>query len=229
MGLKERFIQSQKEAGLSNYKLAKILGISKSTIANYQSGSTIPTGPYLNAIAKAFGINREWLATGKGEKIINSNNPNFKNDIDIISDSKKLKMIIKHLDLNQTEFAKSIGYEADSINKIINGHADISKDIAKAIAIKYRINLNWLLIGSDEMLIDYPRLKELKARCQRYEGIIDTLTKSTALLENKEENQSDTEEILKRLEQKCEEILTCTINENFGKVDDWMEKIERKF
>lgn len=58
--------------GISNYRLAKDLRLSKSTIGNYRKGKSSPNGSILNSIAEYLekeGISSRWLLTGEGDMI----------------------------------------------------------------------------------------------------------------------------------------------------------------
>lgn len=55
MGFAENFLRLQASSGETNYKIAKALGISQTTIANWKDGTSKPRGLYLNALAIHFG------------------------------------------------------------------------------------------------------------------------------------------------------------------------------
>lgn len=72
-----------------------------------------------------------------------------------MTDSQRIKEILKHLGLNQSQLAESIGYSVDMINKVVKGRdgARISINLAKAITTKYPVfNESWLLIDQGKML-----------------------------------------------------------------------------
>jgi len=159
----------------------------------------------------------------------------------LTEDAKRLLKVINFLGISERQFALEIGFKTgDTVYNIKHGKHNLTRKTAKKITTRYpNISYDFLLTGQGDVTTtgEIPkedldiqvRIYKLESQCQRYEEIIDSLNKSIALLENKKGNQLDTQTIVRKLEEKCEEILTCTINENFGKVDDWMEKIERKF
>lgn len=55
MGFPENLTRFQEERGLTNYKLAKALGISQTTIANWKDGTSKPHNLYINVLADFFG------------------------------------------------------------------------------------------------------------------------------------------------------------------------------
>lgn len=73
--LKERVTERMQVMGLKNAALAKICGVQPPTSFNWASGKTqnIKGAPLLKAAA-AFGVNPEWLASGKGPKFPTAQN-----------------------------------------------------------------------------------------------------------------------------------------------------------
>ena len=73
MKFSERLILAREHSGFSKSELARACGISKQAIGQMESESTKqPTPENLFKIAKATGVNPEWLATGKGKMLISS-------------------------------------------------------------------------------------------------------------------------------------------------------------
>lgn len=56
--------------GITAYRLAKDVGVSQSSIANYINNTTKPDTTKLDVICKYLGVSKEWLLTGEGEMII---------------------------------------------------------------------------------------------------------------------------------------------------------------
>jgi transcriptional regulator with XRE-family HTH domain len=63
MAFADKLKAARMQAGLSQDKLSSELGISKRTIANYESGQTLPPADKLPIIAKYFGVSIESLIT----------------------------------------------------------------------------------------------------------------------------------------------------------------------
>lgn len=53
--------------GITAYRLAKDVGISQSSIANYINNTTKPDTTKLDVICNYLGVSKEWLLTGEGE------------------------------------------------------------------------------------------------------------------------------------------------------------------
>lgn len=71
LGLPSRIKRCRKDAGLSQAKLAEQLGVGRSAVAQWErDNDTSPTVRHLAKIALATGVSFEWLATGRGARII---------------------------------------------------------------------------------------------------------------------------------------------------------------
>lgn len=66
-----RIRQARKDAGLSQSGLAERLGVDRSAVAQWERNNAAgPTVVHLTDIALATGISFEWLATGRGPRVI---------------------------------------------------------------------------------------------------------------------------------------------------------------
>lgn len=63
----KRIKEIRESAGLTQVEFGKKIGLARNTIANYETGNRIPSNIVINSICREFGINEEWLRTGKGE------------------------------------------------------------------------------------------------------------------------------------------------------------------
>lgn len=63
--MKDRIKQIRKEAGLTQEKFAERLGLKRNTVATYETGKSKPMDNIVKSICREFGINEEWLLTGK--------------------------------------------------------------------------------------------------------------------------------------------------------------------
>lgn len=55
MGFSKNLARMQEERGVTNYKIAKALGISQTTVQNWKDGKSKPRSLYQIALAKYFG------------------------------------------------------------------------------------------------------------------------------------------------------------------------------
>lgn len=69
--LASRIKQSRKAAGLSQAAVALQLGVDRSAVAQWErNNAASPTVGHLAQIALATGVSFEWLATGRGARVI---------------------------------------------------------------------------------------------------------------------------------------------------------------
>ena len=66
--MNERIKALVKESGKTQAEIAKQLNISQPAISNIMSGTKKPSDRTMIDIAALFGVNLEWLKTGKGQK-----------------------------------------------------------------------------------------------------------------------------------------------------------------
>ncbi|MGG1554261.1 helix-turn-helix domain-containing protein [Paenibacillus ferrarius] len=60
----------------------------------------------------------------------------------------RIKCIRKENNLNQIQFAKSIGISQGNLSEIEMGNSNPSAETLISIRAQYNVNLNWLLIGA---------------------------------------------------------------------------------
>ncbi len=63
IGNSVRFIRDS----LSQPKFAKEIGVTRNTVSGYENNNIVPSGKALLQIHKKFGININWVLSGKGE------------------------------------------------------------------------------------------------------------------------------------------------------------------
>ena len=64
MSIAETLRRLQAERGESNYRLAKDLGVSQTSVANWLTGRNKPLGVYLQLLADHYGVSVEQLREG---------------------------------------------------------------------------------------------------------------------------------------------------------------------
>jgi len=65
--LKNRIRTIRKNAGMTQKQFAERLGISRNTVATYETSSRIPIDAVIVSICREFGVREEWLRTGQGD------------------------------------------------------------------------------------------------------------------------------------------------------------------
>ena len=66
--MNERIASLRKEMGLTQKQFGERIGVQRGTVANYERGRNIPNETVLLMICREFGVRRECLETGEGEK-----------------------------------------------------------------------------------------------------------------------------------------------------------------
>lgn len=65
--MNERLYEVRKRSGLTQEKFAEKLGFTRNYIGLIERGDRIPSDRTISDICREFGVNEEWLRTGKGE------------------------------------------------------------------------------------------------------------------------------------------------------------------
>ncbi|HXF08357.1 MAG TPA: helix-turn-helix transcriptional regulator [Candidatus Acidoferrales bacterium] len=67
MNIGQRIQLAREKSGMSQTRLAELLGVTRSACSQWESGSgTSPRRERLEQLAKLLSVNYEWLATGRG-------------------------------------------------------------------------------------------------------------------------------------------------------------------
>lgn len=64
---------------------------------------------------------------------------------------ERIKLVRKELNMNQTDFGKSLSVSRDTINNYDNGRATPSKIFIDNLCRTYKVNVIWLETGEGEM------------------------------------------------------------------------------
>lgn len=65
--LSENLARLQAERGETNYRLAKIIGVHQSSIANWKSGSIMPHPGHIKKLADHYGVSVDELLAGQSQ------------------------------------------------------------------------------------------------------------------------------------------------------------------
>ena len=65
--MKNRIRTIRKNAGMTQQQFAERLGISRNTVATYETTTRIPIDAVIVSICREFGVREEWLRTGQGD------------------------------------------------------------------------------------------------------------------------------------------------------------------
>ncbi|MFR2719021.1 MAG: helix-turn-helix transcriptional regulator, partial [Ruminococcus sp.] len=64
--MKDRIKLIRQNAGMTQQEFAKQIGVSRNTIATYETSVRIPIDAIVLSICREFNINETWLRTGEG-------------------------------------------------------------------------------------------------------------------------------------------------------------------
>lgn len=68
--MKNRIKQIRKHYNLNQEDFGKRIGAKQSTVTAYECGNRVPMDVTITSICREFGVNEEWLRTGKGEMFL---------------------------------------------------------------------------------------------------------------------------------------------------------------
>lgn len=68
--MKDRIKEIRSKKNLTQQEFANRLSLKRNTIATYEIGKAMPSDRTVQDICEKFGVNEEWLRTGKGEMLI---------------------------------------------------------------------------------------------------------------------------------------------------------------
>lgn len=66
MELKDRIRQIRQNAGLTQQEFAKRIGVSRNTIASYETSVRVPIEAIIVSMCREFDVNENWMRTGEG-------------------------------------------------------------------------------------------------------------------------------------------------------------------
>lgn len=114
----KRLKEVRKKTGKSLEKMGEITGLSKSGISDMEKGLKKPSTVYMHALNIKFGININWILTGKGAMSSPDIelNLNFGIDNDII---KNLIFCIEHVDVIRYDILKYFSQKKDEYQEFI--------------------------------------------------------------------------------------------------------------
>lgn len=75
------------------------------------------------------------------------------------SQNRRLKEIRKYLEMNQSDFSKSIDIDQAHLSQIENGKMSINSKILYILFKKYNVSIHWLFIGQGAMFVGDHDLK----------------------------------------------------------------------
>jgi len=113
--MKDRIKTLRNALNLTQQHFAEKIGVSRSTVANIETGKKVPSDLIINAICSEYSVNKEWLCTGKGKMFLSKPDA-------MIAENFRRKLISKISRLSDAqlvvlaEIAENLCNESDSDN-----------------------------------------------------------------------------------------------------------------
>ena len=104
----------RRHAGLSQTDLGKAFGLTRSAVSQWESEGTEPTSSNLRAIAMRWGVDYDWLATGRGTMIKIAEDPDLAELIVLLRDADPDIKDAVALLLRSRKSAGSLTHEPES-------------------------------------------------------------------------------------------------------------------
>lgn len=171
--MQQRIKELRKLLGITQNELAVRLGKSVSSVTGWERLGAVPPKE-LERISQMFGVNLDWLKTGKG-KIFIEGKPVYKeeeNDLKF-----RLKHLRKHLGLVQQDVADRLDVAFSSVSSW-EKTGNIPKAKRLLLCKVFGVNLRWLETGEGEMFdtaaqpLATPREYALKNGCDEITATI---------------------------------------------------------
>jgi transcriptional regulator with XRE-family HTH domain len=161
----KRLEKAMKSKNLSSYRIAKEMGISPSTIANYLNGVTTPSSSKLNDLSLFLEVNRDWLEFGEGEMENETTQDIGNSNIVSEQENKILDAFLKvseKEDITITELERRIGASKGVLSRALKNNTDIQAKWVQSLVGKYpQYNIEWILTGKGQMLKNDPENQEI--------------------------------------------------------------------
>ena len=174
--------------GVTQRKLAEMVGVSEKTVQNWEYGKPIPTTKH---------------------QILRTIQSGVEENVSTEDINQRIRKVLKDKDLSVAAFSREAGIEQTTLNRQLNGGSKVSVGTIKAFLLKFKdISAEWLLRGVGDECCGVPDEqleREIEEETGRVQSIGDnsnhntqTMTDSAIAKEN--------EMLRKSIEEKNEEI-----------------------
>ncbi len=167
MDLGTRIRQVRERLGLNQQEFAERLRTGQAVISRYERNERIPGADFLLRLHITFGVNMNWLLTGKGymfmeeaaraeaevpERISDLSPDVFRKEI-----GERLKVVRKTLDLSQKEMADRLGIATSTYQYYERGERDVPAYLIYRLAALFEVSPVWLLTGKGRSFLSAER------------------------------------------------------------------------
>lgn len=144
--MKERIKQLRKLLGLSQADFANKIGVNPSTVSVWERDGRVPEQK-INDLCRTFGVNKDWLQTGRGRPTAPNDKELFKETV-----NSRVRSLRKKLGMTQTEFAARLKVSMQAVLNWEKGGA-IPKAKKELIVSSFNVSEKWLESGVGDMFI----------------------------------------------------------------------------
>ena len=148
--MRDRFKRIRAYYGLSQAQFAQKICMSPGFISNVETGRSRISEKTVEAICRAFSIDRGWLLHGTGEMLAQ---PEVQRPVDKSGIAQRVKEVRKWAGLTQEEFAQRINYSKMQVYSVEKGKIVPSNQFLEKIATEFIISSEWLFKGTGRMEI----------------------------------------------------------------------------
>ncbi len=143
----ERLAQRRRELGLSQRKLATLIGIRGPSIAAYETDDAWPSASTLIALAKALDVSTDYLLGLSDQIHYNmgmSHRSTTSPDEWIQEFSERLRSARRRQQLSQAALARQLGIDQSTMVQYESGRTRPSLAVARRLAATLDVSLDWL-------------------------------------------------------------------------------------
>lgn len=162
----ERLLSIIKKLDKKKSEFAKEINVSPGNLSDWLSGRSQPDGIILIRLNEKFGINIDWLMTGKGELTFFGETNQMDEGIKRTSDNdigRRLKDVIRQMGFkNILAFSRKTGVNQSTIYALIRGQIRSPGAAILEEFHKNGINTNWLITGEGEPTMTSETNREVK-------------------------------------------------------------------
>ena len=146
--MKERIKEVRHYLGLTQEAFAVRINKTSGFISNVETGRCGMSDTVLKTVSSMFGVNYEWLKTGKGYMFVSGEEISA---VDKEKMGERIKIVRKRSGLTQEEFADRIGFHKNQVHYVEVGKSYPSDDFLWKVSSRFNISIDWLKTGTGDM------------------------------------------------------------------------------
>jgi len=145
--MKTRFKEVRTHFSLSQIQFAQKINRSAGLISNIETGRSGVSDDTIRDIHTVFGVDEEWLKTGRGTMFPEGAERCAVNKVDVGS---RIKLVRKEMGLSQEQFAEALGHHKMHVYYVETGKYSASNDFLMKVSTVFGVDYDWLMTGQGE-------------------------------------------------------------------------------